>query len=94
MKTLEQAQSEVPWKLPPDAFCQDQLIEDGEVWCVMKLCEGYKGRCGYKRIDLTRPYGIGRIAPQGPNPKPNADAVCQDFEMNKLVGDLPENLEK
>ena len=92
MKTLEKAQAEVPWILPSDAFCEDQLLEDGEVWCVTMLCEGYKGRCCYKREHLTRPYGGSRIAPQGSDPKPNADAVCQDFDMDKLIGDLPERL--
>ena len=94
MKTLKEAQDSVPWQLPPDAFCEDQLLEDGEIWCVTYLCEGYKGRCGYKRKHLTRPYGTSRIAPQGPDPKPGADAVCQDFKMSKLIGELPENLKE
>ena len=60
-------------------FCDGQLLEDGQVWCIPMLCEGYMGRCGYTILDMNPTARFGHPAPQK-NPKPNADGVCQDYK--------------
>ncbi len=70
----------------PGKFCENQLPENGEIWCGHNAIEGYNCRCPYGEDDLR--IIDGKLMVQR-DPQPNADGVCRDFEPLPGIPNVP-----